>query len=95
MGKTAKTVREPVQVYLDAPDRALLDGVARRTGLSRAEILRRGIRAVAGQMLTERAPGWSLAVLVGAAGEDAPSDLAERHDAYLARAIGRARPRAR
>lgn len=32
-------VREPFQVYLDPADRTLLDEVAERTGLSRAEIL--------------------------------------------------------
>ena len=38
--KPARRVREPIQVYLDADERALLERVARETGLSRAEILR-------------------------------------------------------
>jgi hypothetical protein len=75
----------PVQVYLDASDRALLAEVARRTGLSKAEILRRGLRSVAEHLLAERAPGWSMDRLIGALGDDRalPRDLASRHDESL------------
>ena len=84
MTKPSK-VREPFQVYLDPADRSLLDDVADRTGLSRAEILRRGLRRVAGDLLEEEEPGSAFEQLVGALGDDAslPADLAERHDAYL------------
>ncbi len=83
--KSARRVQEPVQVYLDQTDRELLEQVVRATGLSRAEILRRGLRRVADDALTERAPGWSLDRLVGAMGgaADLPTDLAECHDEYL------------
>ncbi len=83
--KSRRRVREPVQVYLDPADRDLLEQVVRATGLSRAEILRRGLRRVADDALTEHAPGWSLDRLVGAlgAGADLPTDLAECHDEYL------------
>jgi hypothetical protein len=83
--KSSRRVRAPVQVYLDPVDRDLLEEVVRATGLSRAEILRRGLRRMADDALTERAPGWSLDRLVGAlgAGADLPKDLAEHHDAYL------------
>ncbi len=37
-------VREPVQVYLAPDDRDLLNRLAEETGLSKAEILRRGVR---------------------------------------------------
>lgn len=79
-------MREPVQAYLDEPDRALLEDVARRTGLPRAEILRRGLRLFAQQALAERAPGWSFEHLIGAI-PDGPADLSERHDEYLAQAL--------
>lgn len=84
MTKRSK-VREPFQVYLDPADRTLLDDVAERTGLSRAEILRRGLRRVAGDLLEEEEPGSAFEQLVGALGDDPslPTDLAERHDAYL------------
>lgn len=78
-------VREPFQVYLDPADRTLLDDMAERTGLSRAEILRRGLRRVAGDLLEEKERGSAFEHLVGALGDDSslPTDLTERHDAYL------------
>ncbi len=72
-----------MQLYVDADDRALLDAVAARTGLARAEVLRRGLRAFAGQVLTELGPGSSLDALIGALGKGQPADLAARHDEYL------------
>jgi hypothetical protein len=81
----ADRVREPVQVYLDRSDRALLADLARRTGLSKAEILRRGLRSVADHLLADHPPGWSMDRLIGALGNDPalPRDLASRHDEYL------------
>ena len=83
--KSGRRVRAPVQVYLDPADRDLLEQVVRATGLSRAEILRRGLRRMADDALTERAPGWSFDRLVDAmAGAgDLPRDVAECHDEYL------------
>jgi hypothetical protein len=79
------TVREPVQVYLDATDRSLLEEVASRTGLSRAEILRRGLRRVADDLLAERRPGAAFEHLVGALGDDPslPANLSTDHDRHL------------
>ncbi len=83
--KRANRVREPVQVYLDRSDRDLLEDLARRTGLPRAELLRRGLRRLAQTELPERKPGWSLDVLLGAMGDDPrlPADLSVRHDEFL------------
>lgn len=85
MPRKPSMVREPVQVYLDAADRSLLNEAAERTGLSRAEILRRGLRRAAADLLAEHRPGAAFERLVGALGDDPdlPSDLAARHDAYL------------
>ena len=44
---SASAVREPVQVYLAADDRDLLVRLVEETGLSKAEILRRGVRSFA------------------------------------------------
>jgi hypothetical protein len=41
------SVKEPVQVYLAADDRDLLARLVEETGLSKAEILRRGVRSFA------------------------------------------------
>lgn len=45
--KRPAAVREPVQVYLAPDDSALLNRLAESSGLSKAEILRRGVRAFA------------------------------------------------
>lgn len=77
-------VREQAVVYMSAADRALLERLAGQTGLSRAELFRRGLRRLADELLRERAPGSSLDYLVDIAeGTDAPADLAECHDHYL------------
>lgn len=39
-------VREPIQVYLTGEERAELDRRARDLGISRSEVLRRGIQAL-------------------------------------------------
>lgn len=41
-----KSVREPIQVYLTAEERARLDRAAQELGVSRSEVLRRGIMEV-------------------------------------------------
>jgi len=84
--RRAGEVREPVQVYLDQKDRELLEQVAQTKGWSRAEVLRRGLRSLAADALSDRPPGWSLESLIGCFGDDPsiPIDLAERHDYYLA-----------
>jgi len=80
-----RRVREPVQVYLDAGDRDLLESLARSSGLSKAELLRRGLRQLGVRQLAEQAPGWSLDALTGSLGHaaDLPRDLAANHDVYL------------
>lgn len=80
-----KRVREPVQVYMAADDRALLDEVAESLGVSRAEALRRGVRRLAADLDSAAAPGSSLQALRGAldGGDDVPPDLSVRHDEYL------------
>lgn len=85
-----RRVREPVQVYLDERDRALLDDAAERTSLPRAEVLRVALRRLAAELPGSRAPGAALPALVGAldAADDVPRDLAARHDDYLYTAPG-------
>jgi hypothetical protein len=43
-----RQVREPIQVYLTEEERARLDASARELGVSRSEVLRRGIASVHG-----------------------------------------------
>jgi len=89
-------VREPVMVYLDAPDRDLLSQMANTTGLPKTELLRRGLRRLAAETLREKKPGWSFDLLAGLI-TDGPTDVSERHDEYLAAEFEkrRGKPRAR
>ena len=83
---TPKAVREPVQVYLDVADRSVLDDVAARTGLSRAEVLRRGLRAYAVQQQGDEGPMLRFIRRMAASEwpADTPSDMGVNHDKYLA-----------
>src|SRR5438876_11012272 len=80
-----RQIREPVQVYLDPRDKALLETLAQRTSLSQAELLRRGLHRLSAELLPEARPGASLDQLIGALDgvSDLPNDLAARHDQYL------------
>lgn len=42
----ARSVREPIQVYLTSYERDLLDRCAAELGVSRSEVLRRGLRQI-------------------------------------------------
>lgn len=76
-------VREPIQVYLDRAERARLDRLARELGVSRAEVLRRGLDSL--ERRETQSFYQAFAPLVGAfRNAEAPGDLAERHDEYLA-----------
>ncbi|MGH7671601.1 MAG: CopG family transcriptional regulator [Gemmatimonadales bacterium] len=75
----AKRVREPLQVYLDPDERALLDRLARDTGLSRAEILRRGLKSFA----ADRGVSPMLEFMDSLKDADFPPDMGARHDDYL------------
>jgi hypothetical protein len=95
--KRKSVVREPVQVYLTAADRKLLREVAVASGVSGAEVLRRGLRRVAGEVLGEQGPAMRLLEEMNAAEwpSDMPGDVGRNHDQHLADATypkpGRAR----
>lgn len=80
--RRAAAVREPIQVYLTADERLELDRLANNEGISRAEVLRRGIRSYA----LESAGGDSpvLDLITELKGGDWPADVAANHDDYLA-----------
>jgi hypothetical protein len=94
---TRKQVREPVQVYLARGDRKLLREVAAAAGVSGAEILRRGLRRMAGEVLGEQGPAIRLLQEMNSADwpEDMPVDAALTHDRHLADAVYPAPRRAR
>jgi len=81
-------VREPIQVYLDRAERSRLDRLARELGVSRAEVLRRGLDALGGG--GQMGDAHPMDDLVGAFDNpEAPTDLAEGHDQYLAEDLER------
>jgi hypothetical protein len=90
-------VREPVQVYLTAADRALLRDVAAAAGISGAEVLRRGLRRMAGEVLGEQGPAMRLLQEMNSANwpEDMPADVGLRHDQHVSEAAYPAPKRAR
>lgn len=83
-----RSVREPAQVYLATDDRDLLARLTQVTGLSKAEVLRRGLRSFAREQGGESP---MLRFLEASAGGEWPSALAGDHDAALTEAyLGRA-----
>ncbi|MGH7699895.1 MAG: CopG family transcriptional regulator [Gemmatimonadales bacterium] len=72
--------KKPLQVYLDRTDRALLDRLARRLGLSRAEALRAAVRRWAMDLSAQDDP---LLALIGCVDDpELPADLSTRADEY-------------
>ena len=78
--KSPPAVREPVQVYLGADDRDLLARLVDETGLSKAEILRQGVRSFA----REQGVASPMLRFVAESGSGVwPDDVARRHDELL------------
>ncbi len=80
---------------MEPADKELLDQLSAETSLSRAELLRRGLRRIAADFRAASAPGRSLDALIGSLGTapDIPADLSVRHDEYLYPAPDAAEPR--
>lgn len=84
MARGEKRVREQAVVYLGQRDRSLLDTLADQTGLSRTELFRRGLWALAAQIGVGSKSGSALDHLIDtAASFTGPSDFSERSDDYL------------
>ena len=81
MKNPAKSVREPVQVYLAPDDSELLARIAAESGLSKAEVLRRGVRSFAREQ-SGVSPMVRYIAESGTAGW--PKAVAANHDAVLA-----------
>jgi hypothetical protein len=81
-----KMVKEPIQVYLDRDDRAILDRASAAAGISRAEVLRRGLRSFAAQEQHGEGPMMRFMRKMAESEwpADTPSDLGLNHDKYLA-----------
>ena len=85
--KSRRRVAEPVQVYLDPPDRTRLERLATRLEASKSDVLRRGLEALERQ-LTDPAthPALRIIGIAGAypRGASPGYDVAKEHDRFLA-----------
>lgn len=73
--------KAPLQVYLDSTDRSLLDRLAQRLGVPRAEVVRLAIRRWASELMNEHDP---LLALIGTIDDASlPEDLSTRSDDVL------------
>lgn len=85
--KPTRKVSEPVQVYLDPPDRVRLERLASQLDATKSAVLRRGLEALE-QQLTDPAAHPALRIIGIAAGHPrlpAPGyDAAREHDRALA-----------
>jgi hypothetical protein len=97
MSQKPKHVREPVQAYLDQPDMTLLEELSARTELSKAELIRRGIRRLSQDLAITGRPFAGFSALAGALDSSpaVPADLAARHDQYLYGDAPKAAPKRR
>ena len=81
--KPASSLREPLQIYMAPDERRFLDSLAEETGLSRAEILRRGMRSFAAERAGDDGPMQAFMRSIRSARW--PTDIATSHDEHLAR----------
>lgn len=77
-----KAVREPAQVYLDSDDSELLARLAFDSGLSKAEVMRQGIRSFSREQARSNSP--MLAFLEESKTGAWPANVAAHHDEVLA-----------
>lgn len=74
----------PFQVYLDRGDAGLLEQLATRLGLSKAETVREALKRLALELSGSKDP---LLNLIGGLDDPAvPADLSTRHDEYAVQA---------
>ena len=86
------SVREPVQVYLGQDDRDLLNRLVAETGLTKAEILRQGMRSFARE---QGGASPMLRFIAETAQGEWPEAVAAEHDELLAESYRRANKKRR
>jgi hypothetical protein len=83
MSSSHKRVREQAVVYLGQRDRALLENLTKETGLSRTELFRRGLWALAAQTFGGKQSSAMEYLIANTSDADVPADYSERADDYL------------
>lgn len=82
--RAGSEVREPLQIYIAPDERRFLDMLSEETGLSRAEILRRGMRSFAAEHAGDDGPMQRF--MRAMRQRRWPTDIAASHDDHLAEA---------
>jgi Arc/MetJ-type ribon-helix-helix transcriptional regulator len=84
--KAPKRVSEPLQVYLDGAQRRRLEQLAGELGLTKSDVVRRGLEALERQMgdPTEHPAIRIIGIASGESAKAADYDVAREHDRYLA-----------
>ena len=84
--RKASVVREPVQVYLDGPDRERLERLTSRLDATKSDVLRRGLQALEQQLSDPSGhPALRIAGILDLSHAGA-IDAAREHDRVLAEA---------
>jgi hypothetical protein len=73
--------KKPIQIYLEPQQSNVLDVLAQKRGISKAEIIRRSLERFLKDIPLEEDPAMGLIGL----GSSKKGDLSARHDQYIAR----------
>ena len=82
----ARSAREPVQVYLDAPEQKRLERLTEELDATKSDVLRRGLVALERELFDPaHHPALQIIGIVDVdRGRDSDFDVAREHDRYLA-----------
>lgn len=72
--------KKPIQIYIEPAQAMSLEGLSRRKGISKAEIIRLSLDKYLSALPVEEDPALGIMGL----GRSGKSDVSERHDAYIA-----------
>ena len=73
--------KKPIQIYLEPQQNNVLDLLAKKRGISKAEVIRRSLETFFKNIPLEEDPAINLIGL----GSSKKGDLSARHDQYIAR----------
>jgi hypothetical protein len=79
----ATLTKKPIQVYMRPEQLEALRALARKRDVPVAELVRQGIDRLLAEVPAEEDPLWDIVGMVDS--PSAPTNLAEKHDEYLAR----------
>ena len=82
----SKRAREPVQVYLDPPERERLERLTTEMEATKSDVLRRGLEALERELFDpNHHPALQIIGIAGVEhGPECDFDVAREHDRYLA-----------